>query len=754
MSKGVNWQIFFASRTQKFRIDIYKENARTNPIQLLGGETPFVTNEDASDNFFAPIRPQTGTISVCTKIERQGAYPLGGTLKLEDIIPENNIDRPVKVWNITNPSSPYLEWQGFLSCEVYSQEYTGIPQNIDLPVISVLEAMDSVEVELSESMAFQRILSHCIYAMKAIETKSGMSLFNTVFLDGHCQYETIANYFYNNVYFDADEQISGDNIVVEVHSISCKAILEQVAKFFGCCWREASGQNIYFEAVGKTAFYTYDTFTNIYNSLIAGTSTLNLKSVNASTANLSDQKWMGNGHQRSVTQGMRRVKVTSKLDDFECKMSLEECPVNDLVENPEARQSANGEVHVNTNETFYSLADHKHYLTRAIFPTDLSGASLQLTSTLSGINYAHTIFWKTSEFRQYYYDLVNSQTKGSNRGLNHYITSFMAWWRDMENELQSGLMICGVPKHLYFASGPVQGRIWNKYALTADNYLFRQRTPLIFAATKGFIKIDINTLAWSNAPGTMPSLVYGEAVYPTLTIALQLGNKWAYKDGDTYKWSSTFQTIDFPLEHKTTNDVLKTLGNWDESMGIDEQEGIFIEIPEFMVGIVSIRVYPFVDAICLDPYDNSMFDVFINKMDVEYVPLKEELLTDRSENVYATETSQAFRDELSLGVDLASYANNTKLATMVWQSDGVTPVKLMNLDGASVRPEVNLLNRLASFYGAARQRLELEVAHPTDAPLPLLKLNGINDGKVYLPLSESRDWQTDVCKLTCFEMPQ
>ena len=751
MSKQVRWQIPFVSRLgTAYRVDIYDEQdgSWSGITELLAGPTPFVTDEDASDDFFHPVRSQSGTLQVCT-LKPDGTY-----ITLDELLPANNIARPVKLWRILGGGAVgILEWQGFLSCEAYSQDYTGIPQILDLPVISVLEAMDSVEVELSESMAFQRILSHCIYAMKAIETKSGMSLFNTIYLDGHCQYETIANYFYNNVYFKTEEQISGDNIIVEVHSISCKSILEQVAKFFGCCWREI-GQNIYFEAVGRTTYYAYDTFSNIYNSLIAGTSTLNLQNINASTANLASSEWMGTGHQRTVMQGMRRVKVTSKLEDFECKMSLEECPVNDLVENPESRQAANGEVHVNTNETFYSLAEHKHYLTKAIFPTDLSGASLQLTSTLSGINYAHTIFWETSEFRQYYYDLVNTQTKGSNSGLNHYITSFMAWWRDRENELQSGLMICGVPKHLYFASGPVQGRIWNKYALTADNYLFRQRTPLIFAATKGFIKIDINTLAWSNAPGTMPSIVYGETVYPTLTIALQLGNKWAYKDGDTYKWSSTFQTIDFPLEHKATNDVLKTLGNWDESMGIDEQEGIFIEIPEFMVGIVSIRVYPFVDAICKDPYDNSMFDVFINKMDVEYVPLKEELLTDRSENVYATETSQAFRDELSLGVDLASYANNTKLATIVWESDGVTPVKLMTLDGASVRPEVNLLNRLASFYGEARQRLELEVAHPTVAPLPLLKLNGINDGKVYLPLSESRDWQTDVCKLTCFEMPQ
>ena len=205
---------------------------------------------------------------------------------------------------------------------------------------------------------------------------------------------------------------------------------------------------------------------------------------------------------------------------------------------------------------------------------------------------------------------------------------------------------------------------------------------------------------------------------------------------------------------------MKTKNNWSDSLGVDEEDGMFVRIPDRMSGHISIFLFHEVNGLSDTQIsewyvsNQCLFDVFINKMEVKYVKPKEELLTDRSENVYATETSQAFRDELSLGVDLASYANNTKLATMVWESDGVTPVKLMTLDGASVRPEVNLLNRLASFYGAARQRLELEVAHPTAAPLPLLKLNGINDGKVYLPLSESRDWQTDVCKLTCFETPQ
>lgn len=742
MSKAVRWQVPFAAQDgTKYRVDIYDEGYTGSPVQLTAGETPFTTDEDDSDDFFAPVRTQSGTLQICTET------PSGSTIKLEDILPANNIARPVRLVNLSNSNA--VEWQGFLSCEAYSQDYIGIPQNLDLPLIGVLEAMDSIEVELSESMAFKKILGHVAYAMKAIEEKSGMSLFDQMYISTYCKNALTTQSFYNNVYFSTEEQISGDNITVDVHSISAKAILEQVAKFFGCCWRE-KGKNIYLEALGTTS-YSYQSFATIYNNFVVEPKTTVWLTAQGASEDINNLDWMGNGHKRSITQGMRRVKVTSKLDDFDCNMALEETPVNSLVENPEARQATNGEVYVNTNETFYSLAEHKHYLTKAIFPTDLSGASLQFVSTQSRINYSRTIFWETNEFRQYYKELVVNQTKGSNSGINHYITSFMAWWRDKDGELRSGLMVCGVPQSLLYSYNPISGRSWSKYALTSSNYLFRQRTPLIFSASKGYLRLDVNTLAWSRADGKMPALVYGETMSPTLTMAVQFGNYWLYKAGNSYTWDTTFHTIDLPLEKKTTDGELKTIGNWDVSMGVDESEGIFIKIPNLMTGVVSVYVYPYVNAICLDPYTNAMFDVFISKLDLTYVPLNEELRTDRSENVYATETSQAFRDELSVDCDLASYANNTKLATMLW-NDSTTPAKLITLGGSSVRPEVDLLNRLAAYYGSARQRLELEVAHIT-TPLPQLLLNGIGDGKVYLPMAESRDWRTGVCKLTCIECP-
>ena len=83
----------------------------------------------------------------------------------------------------------------------------------------------------------------------------------------------------------------------------------------------------------------------------------------------------------------------------------------------------------------------------------------------------------------------------------------------------------------------------------------------------------------------------------------------------------------------------------------------------------------------------------------------------------------------------------------------MTTIEYVDASGQTVNrvPEVDLLNRLASYYGASRQTLDLITKHPTAAVLPLLKLNGINDGKTYLPLSESRDWREETCTIKCFE---
>ena len=65
--KAIRWQIPFVSvGGTHYRIDIYDEqDGSWSGVQtLIGGETPFATSEDDSDDYFAPIRTQSGTIEV------------------------------------------------------------------------------------------------------------------------------------------------------------------------------------------------------------------------------------------------------------------------------------------------------------------------------------------------------------------------------------------------------------------------------------------------------------------------------------------------------------------------------------------------------------------------------------------------------------------------------------------------------------------------------------------------------------------
>lgn len=757
MAKAVRWQIPFVSSIEKtqYRIDIYDEQDGTwlGVTTLMGGPSPIVTDEDASDDFFAPIRTQTGNIEVCT------AIPGGGTLSLEDILPENNIARPVRLMSIAADNSEKIEWQGFLSCQAYNQSYTDIPEIIQLPINSVLEAMDSVEVEMADKMMFNRIISHLLYAMQSIKDKSGMDLFANIVIPSYCQDALITKYFYNNVYFTADQVVSGDNIVVEVHSITCKQILSQIAQFFGCCWREV-GQDIYMEVIGEGGNYTAFDFSTLSSKYLNGTSTIISSQQPISTNELADCEWMGTGHQKSVLQGRRRVKVSTSLKDFECNIELLECPYGSLIENSEDRQASKGEIHANTNSTFFSLANHQCLVTTANFASDgTSGATLTLNSISSAPNIQQTIPWTDDEFRTYYEELVVPPRSKAGT-IRYYATSYMCWWRDQQGELISGLMVCGIPKYLIWSITPVQGYKWTKFDHTKDNYTFKQSSPMVFSAKGGFLSLDV-TLApilW-DGQGNKAQHKEGDtyqpgwytAYQPSITMAIQIGNKWVARadaSGMTvYSLTNSFTTFALDLDYDGT-----TKKNYDTITGVAKAEGIMIPILQQVTGVVTVYVYPEMAAVVAGQVSNAPFDFIIRQLKLEYIPVEGELLSDRSENAYNIDTEKAFKDESSVELALSSNANNNKLATMIYDSSA-KPVSLIYLGGsANTRPEIDLLKRMKDYYTDPKVILDVECKRLAN-PLPILKLNGINDGKVYTPLAESRDWRAEKSTLTCFEIP-
>ena len=213
-----------------------------------------------------------------------------------------------------------------------------------------------------------------------------------------------------------------------------------------------------------------------------------------------------------------------------------------------------------------------------------------------------------------------------------------------------------------------------------------------------------------------------------MTFVFRVGNK--YWNGTN--WVSSRSTFQIPLV----------------DTGFDYE----IEADQHLSGDVELEVMAGVSV----THVNTLYEVIFNSLEVNFQLNEDYQASDRRENHYFRLLGTNFRDEISVSTEIASNLNNQPCPSLI-MDDITTPMTVMDyvVSGGTEqrRPEVDLLDRLAIYYGSARQRLELEVKHPSTAPLPLLKLNGINDGKVYLPLSESRDWQTGVCKLTCFECP-
>ena len=284
-----------------------------------------------------------------------------------------------------------------------------------------------------------------------------------------------------------------------------------------------------------------------------------------------------------------------------------------------------------------------------------------------------------------------------------------------------------------------------------SGYIAQMSSVVNFSVNSGYINLqcDYSMLYWHWADqGTHLAVDSGDASNVwRCGLRLKFGDK--YWNGSS--WQSTACLFEAPFKGGNFQ------GNWSDSMGIPETDGLLIPISSAMNGEVVLEIWPNVSMLG-NTFNWWVFESFFKKMDVSYIEPIDDALTDRGENHYFRLLGTNFRDEISIDTDLASSLNNEPSPSLVMEY-ATTPMKELNYGSAQSpdmrRPEVDLLNRLAAYYGAARQRLELQVKHPTAAPLPLLKLNGISpDTRTYLPLSEKRDWKEEVCTLYCFETPQ
>ena len=100
-------------------------------VNLTPSATPFETDVDSSDEFFSPVRTQSGNIEIVGEIS-----------DVEPLLSSDPASRLVTLEG-TEGSTTTLRWKGYLQTATFSQTWDKGPLPISIPVVSHLGIIES-----------------------------------------------------------------------------------------------------------------------------------------------------------------------------------------------------------------------------------------------------------------------------------------------------------------------------------------------------------------------------------------------------------------------------------------------------------------------------------------------------------------------------------------------------------------------------------------------------------------------------------
>lgn len=134
---AIHWQVKFKSlrADELYTVSIYDDNYVGEPVQLTGAAQPFSTDEDDTEDMFAPVRTQSGYLRIVDD----------GTVNWRDIIPTTDVDRPV----VLTDSGGNVRWQGFMQAQNFGAELYGVPQEREFPIQCGLSVINRNDISTS-----------------------------------------------------------------------------------------------------------------------------------------------------------------------------------------------------------------------------------------------------------------------------------------------------------------------------------------------------------------------------------------------------------------------------------------------------------------------------------------------------------------------------------------------------------------------------------------------------------------------------
>lgn len=790
---GIILQIPFTSHEgTKYRINVYKQNFTGTTWVFDGGPEPIVTEEDNDDDPLKPIRSSTGYISFYVD-PGSGEYADLDHI-VDQILPGKDTDSPVKLeQRVYNSQTQQIEWkivwQGFLQAAEYSSDWGDPSGVVQLPIISGLEALKSIEFDASETIGmvtidelfgkvneqtyeleggfYKQLLDMGLEYDVAIDCPQELTIDGQNFVD----WLNIEVMRYNFIE-ETDADNTSDPDYAKYTGAFYYDVMSEIMKVFGWCMYE-DGKKITMVSRrwgADYAFSTADTYTlDLLTS--AGTPSGSEKAVTYANA---DQK-------RDVMQGCRAVKLTADTNaisgtvldvttDGMVKANLGEWQIThaQIVYTADEFQTpgwgGHGAEQTMHHGYFWCLPPKRCNVAREFY--DKNGNWITEDAALfnflgqdddvQGTFYEYTDYYALPTDTKYNYSYKNRFTLFANTGWKQYFSvnpDLLTPYVDPSDVYIDWSKVHNMPVLTITQSDPIYtnsgalvlslnvreigryGRIsWNydsmlqgyNYEIVRRDYLFSGNDLFAYGKDRQGETIDNRTIEYS----------------------IRVGNK---------HWSDTQQAwVTGALERCVAQlDVSGAIKNTKTlSMPYNGASGLVLPIETELGGYIELTFYTknIVRSVVAYPDDNNIefytdIRLALSDISVKYYPLDNDINNAiEKENKYVAKC-QAGSDDVEIDLKLATktQVNGPGYGLMMYDGDYLT--NQFQIAGSARRPEEALLELAKQLRGSRREILTvnlMEHVKPQD--------RFIYNGKGYTLLSRTRNWASDESELKMYQV--
>ena len=268
MSYGLKYTIPFKTISEvSCVINIEVKDFVGTPTELIAGATPIRIDTDTED-VLTPIRSSGATIQVF------------GSDYLQDIYTSDPQGIKVKLYE-----NSAVKWIGYLTPDTFSQDYSRPEFTYEMEAVSAFSTLKYKEFDLTDDfVTFRQILD------KAVE----YSGYEVIYLTNSVKAE-LTDYF--------NLKIATANFYDELgEAMSYYEVLEEIAKFAGCCWVPYE-EDLYFldyQAIRSG----YNSYTRIVGNSVSNVTLQDLKGV---------ENYKGTGTKLSRIAGKNKAVVNCSL---------------------------------------------------------------------------------------------------------------------------------------------------------------------------------------------------------------------------------------------------------------------------------------------------------------------------------------------------------------------------------------------------------------------------------------------------------